>query len=183
MKIVHFGCGPCIIKSPTAEWVNIDHGPQFGADVCMDYLKVSEMFGENYFDFGLAIHTTEHLFWPSGVQKFFSEAKKVLKPGGRLRIVVPDLKKVATKYVNGEDLKDIYDGPYWTYQDQPATRFMEFCRGWSHTIIFDEQLLRSLADEAGFTDFKVMPFGVSAIPELCNRDRFKSESLSAEMRA
>jgi predicted SAM-dependent methyltransferase len=149
----------------------------------MDYLYMSDRFGEGAFDGCLCIHTTEHLPWPEGVQKFFRETKKVLKPGGILRIVVPDLKKVATKYVNGEDLKDIYDGPYWTYQDQPATRFMEFCRGWQHTVLFDEQLLRTLAEEAGLTNFKVMPFSVSQIPELSGRDRFESESIQIECSA
>jgi predicted SAM-dependent methyltransferase len=183
MRIAHLGCGPIHIRSDKAEWVNVDISEHHNPDVVLDYLKMVDHFGEQSFDAVWSCHSIEHLPWPEGVQTFFQQAKKLLKPGGVMRICVPDLKKVATKYANGEDLKDIYDGPYWTYQDQPATRFMFFCRGWEHTVLFDEQLLRSLAEEVGFTNFKVMPFSVSQIPELSNRDRFATESISVEMTA
>jgi len=181
---LHAGCGPIRYEShDDVTWFNMDIEEKHNPDVCGSVMELSDCFVENEFDFISSTHMLEHLPWPEGVQKFFSEAKKVLKPGGILRIVVPDLKKVATKYVNGEDLKDIYDGPYWTYQDQPATRFMEFCRGWEHTVLFDEQLLRTLAEEAGFTNFMVMPFSVSQMPELSGRDRFQSESIQIECSA
>ncbi len=181
---LHAGCGPIKYGSTHGvTWINMDREARHNPDLVGCVMNLESYFGQDYFSFISSTHMLEHLPWPAGVQKFFSEAKKVLKPGGILRLVVPDLKKVAAKYVAGEDLKDIYDGPYWTYRDQPATRFMEFCRGWDHTIIFDEQLLRSLTEEAGFTDFKVMPFSVSQIPELSGRDRFQSESISVECAA
>lgn len=181
---LHAGCGPIRYEShDDVVWYNMDIQEEHKPDICGSVMELQNNFQPGELDFISSTHMLEHLPWHEGVQKFFSEAKKVLKPGGILRLVVPDLKKVATKYVNGEDLKDIYDGPYWTYQDQPATRFMEFCRGWSHTVLFDEQLLRTLAEEAGFTNFKVMPFSVSQIPELSGRDRFFTESISVECSA
>lgn len=181
---LHAGCGPVRYEShDDVEWCNMDIQEQHNPDICGSVMELEKHFDLNSYDFIISTHMLEHLPWPAGVQTFFASARKVLKPGGILRIVVPDLKKVATKYVNGEDLKDIYDGPYWTYQDQPATRFMEFCRGWYHTVLFDEQLLRTLAEEAGFTNFKVMPFSVSQIPELSGRDRFESESIQIECSA
>lgn len=181
MKIAHFGCGPCIIRSPHAEWVNIDISPEHGPDVVMDYLEMVEKFGENHFSHGFSCHSIEHLSWPEGVVRFFQEARKVIEPGGVLRIVVPDLGLVARKYVNGESLQDIYDGPYFTYKDLPATRFLWWARGWEHTVLFDEQLLRELASDTGWTGFQVMPFGKSSVPELCGKDRFETESSCCEL--
>ena len=182
-KLIHFGCGPIILGSKSCDWVNVDISPENHPDIVMDYLKCSEIFGENAFDGGFSCHSLEHCNWPEGVQKFFSEAKKVIKPGGILRLVVPDLMKVCKKYISGESLRDIFDGPYWTYKDLPATRFLFWARGWEHTVLFDEQLLRELATDAGFTDFLVMQFGNSQIPEMCGLDRFQSESIFIECRA
>jgi predicted SAM-dependent methyltransferase len=182
-KLIHFGCGPIILRSKSCEWVNVDISSANYPDIVMDYLKSSEIFGENAFDEGFSCHSLEHCAWPEGVQKFFSEAKKIIKPGGTLRIVVPDLGIIAKKYVAGESLQDVFNGPYWTYKDLPATRFLFWARGWEHTVLFDGQLLRELAEDVGFTDFRVMPFGISQIPELHNLDRFQSESISIECRA
>ena len=182
-QFLHLGCGPCIHRSPTCTWVNVDIEESHNPDIAMDYLKMAERFPAASFDGCCIIHSLEHLQWPEGVQTFFRECRKVLKPGGILRIVVPDLGLIARKYVNGESLKDVYDGPYFTYKDLPATRFLWWARGWEHSILFDEQLLREFATDAGWQNFRVMPFGVSQLPEMCGLDRFQTESISVECMA
>lgn len=182
MTKLHLGCGPIHIDG----WINVDKESCHKTDIQADYLdilkRIEPVFDVEATDLIYSCHSIEHLEWPTGVVKFFDVAHTLLKPGGTLRIVVPDLMKVAKLYVAGDDLKGIYgpdfhiDGP-----DCAATRFMAFARGWEHTVLFDENLLRILATEAGFVNFRVMPFGESEVPELNGLDRFASESLSAEM--
>lgn len=182
-KAIHFGAGPIQLRSQTVDWVNVDISDQYPQDKVMDYLKISQEFPEHEFSFGFSCHSLEHLSMSRGIRSFFEESRKVIQPGGILRIVVPDLMKVARKYVAGEDLKDIYDGPYFDDVECPAERFKYFCRSFEHTVLFDERLLRFFAEEAGWKNFQIMPFGKSQVPEMCNIDRFESESLISECEA
>lgn len=177
--LIHLGSG----KIHLAGWINIDHEPSHNPDVCMDYLQLHTRFAENSADAVLAVHTIEHLEFASGVQTVLEQMFRVLKPSGVVRIVVPDLMLVAKKYVNGEDLKDIYTGPgeyYLGEIDCPATRFAYFCRAWSHTVIFDFRLLFDMMKVAGFVNIRGCNFGQSDTPALCGVDRFPAESLSME---
>lgn len=176
MTLLHLGCGPIHLPG----WVNIDKEWKHNPDIQMDYLKLSDVFQSCSVDHIFSCHSIEHLAWPDGVIKFLRATLVALRRGGVLRLVVPDLMKVAKLYVAGDDLKGIYDGPYHEGPDCPATRFMYFCRAWEHTVLFDEQLLSMLMSEAGYVQIGRMSFGQSDIPELCNIDRFESESLSIE---
>jgi predicted SAM-dependent methyltransferase len=173
---LHLGCGP--IKIPG--FINIDHEASHAPDLCIDYLKLGEHFPEGSADCVYSCHSVEHLPWPDGVVRFFAQAFRVLKPGGTLRLCVPDLGLVAAKYIAGQDLKDIYDGPFFTYKDLPATRFMFFARGWEHTVLFDKELLTDLYVSAGFSPVRVCSFNYSPIPMLSGIDRFETESICME---
>jgi predicted SAM-dependent methyltransferase len=181
MTHLHLGCGPIHLPRP---WVNVDIEESHRPDVCLDYLTMSErpdIFRPGSVDFILSVHSIEHLSpYPDGVVRFFREAMAVMRPGGVIRVVVPDLMKAARKYVAGESLKDIYDGPFHYGRDCPAERFVYFCRAWQHTIVFDEPLLSGLMADAGFANVRRMPFGISDVPALCGVDRFESESMSIE---
>lgn len=184
MTKLHIGCGPIHLDG----WVNIDkersHDPDIWCDAeDLDSVMAAgkRLFDDNSVDLVFGCHFLEHLPWPSVVEIFLSSTHKILKPGGTMRIVVPDLMKVAKMYVRGEALKDIYgiDFPI-VGPDCPATRFMAFARGWEHTVLFDERLLTMLMEQAGFVNIRVMPFGESDVPELRGLDRFFSESISVE---
>jgi predicted SAM-dependent methyltransferase len=175
---LHLGAGPIHLKG----WVNIDIEPTHKPDICMDYLDLDEVYPENHVDLIYSCHSIEHLPYPHGVVEFFNQCNRVLKPGGTLRLVVPSLMMVASKYAAGEDLKDVYGSNFkgYYYKDCPAERMTYFMREWSHTIVFDEGLLRSLLLDAGFKNIRFPAFGFSEIKELRNLDRFATESLSAE---
>lgn len=178
-RFLNLGSGAAHIRQAGVEWVNIDKEPSHEPDICGDYLDLLSVF--NDVDGIITIHSIEHLAWPGDVARFFREAYISLSRGSTMRIVVPDLMKVAKLYVAGDDLKGIYgpdfkiDGP-----DCAATRFMCFCRAWEHTVLFDERLLRMLMEQAGFVDIREMPFGVSGIAELNGLDRMPAESISVE---
>ena len=176
MTLVHIGCGPIHLPG----WVNIDKEWGHHPDLQMNCLNLSDVFRRCTVDHIFSCHMLEHLEWPSGVVNFFQVTIAALKRGGVLRLVVPDLMKVAKLYVEGDDLKGIYDGPFHEGPDCAATRFMYFCRAWDHQVLFDERLLRMLMTDAGFVNIRVMPFGESDVRELQGLDRFESESISIE---
>lgn len=181
-RFLNLGSGSAHIRQDGVDWINVDHVATHNPDICINYLDICEFFPNILpVDGIISIHSVEHLPWPHEVMRFFAFTFNVLKPGGTLRLVVPDLMKVAKLYVAGDDLKGIYgsdfkvDGP-----DCAATRFMAFARGWQHTVLFDERLLRMLMEQAGFVNIRVMPFGESDVEELRGLDRFESESISVE---
>lgn len=175
MKL-HCGCGPIILLG----WINIDHAEAWNPDVCMDITKLHHKYQEGEADLVFSCHVLEHLEWGAGVVQALAQIFRVLKPGGTVRIVVPDLEFVATKYLTGQDLKSLYGADHFYFRDCPATRFLYFMRAWQHTIVFDYALLSSLLREAGFINVRRMPFGQSDIPELRNLDRYPEESLICE---
>lgn len=180
-RFLNLGSGADHIRQSGVDWWNIDNEITHNPDLCANYLHLPRWFPDDSIDGIISLHSIEHLSWPVGVQTFFAVAFAALKPGGTLRIVVPDLMKVAKLYVAGDDLKGVY-GPDFKVEgpDCAATRFMAFARGWQHTVLFDEYLLQLLMHNAGFVNVRVMPFGESDVPELCNLDRFRSESLAIQ---
>lgn len=172
MKL-QLGCGPIHLPG----WINIDIEPSHAPDVAMDYLRLSDRYEEGAASLVFSCHSIEHLEFPNGVIRALAQIFRVLRPGGVVRIVVPDLFLVAQKYVLGQDLKDIYGGTHYYWRDTPATRFLYFMREWSHTVVFDYALLSMMLRDAGFVNVRQMPFGKSEIPELNGLDRFQSESL------
>jgi predicted SAM-dependent methyltransferase len=187
-RLLHLGCGPIRIQSHgQVSWINADKeqndSVERPASLTMDCLEVADHFGENYADGIFTCHMIEHLDYPKETVRFFEQAFKVLKPGGVLRVVVPDLTLIARAYTAGSDLKFIYgtEGK-WFYHKENSTaeRFHFFMHAWEHRMVFNKPLLRELMTDAGFSDARKMPFGVSDVPEMCGIDRFQSESLCME---
>lgn len=179
-KFLNIGSGPiCYPSTESVRWLNVDKVNP-AADVLQNFAEPGPM-RENEWDGAIAIHVLEHCDWPTGVEGFLKNALHVLKPGGTLRLVVPDLMKVAKLYVEGDDLKGVY-GPDFvvTGPDCAATRFLHFARDWEHTVLFDAELLRIMMQQAGFNYVREVDFGESDVPELANLDRFASESVVFE---
>lgn len=178
MLRLHLGCGPIHLDG----FVNIDICQQASVNRVLDYLQLDQAYPENSADMIYSCHSLEHVPFSEGTSKALAQWFKALRSGGVLRVVVPDFKKVAQKYCQGESLADIYGaGKHFVGDiDCGATRFLFFCRAWEHTVIFDESLLASMLRGAGFTGIRSLPFGVSDTPELAGIDRFESESLVME---
>lgn len=181
---LHFGCGPVILRPRAGEecqWVNIDMFPQAGADLMCDYLLLGDKF--KYVDGIYSCHSLEHLDYPTNAKRFFSEAFRLLKPNGTLRVVVPDLVRLIDAYRLGttKNLYWPYDGKY--YYDDPesaAERFHFAVNGYEHKIVYDFHLLGAMFIRAGFVNVAMTPFNGSFVPELCNLDRFENISIAME---
>jgi predicted SAM-dependent methyltransferase len=143
-------------------WLNIDILPlhEFAQKnlykfVQMDVTK-GLMFENGVVDLISASHFLEHLTPDEGVQ-FLKECKRVLKPGGVVRIAVPDLPLLMQKYQAGE--LGIYD----EINNTSAACDTQAAKLWSllfegHKTAYDAASLESAARKAGFTNMAVQGF-------------------------
>jgi len=112
-------------------------------------------------------HMIEHLD-RAEARVFLAEARRVLRPGGVLRIAAPDLSRLAHNYVDTGDAERFVAGTHMGL-DRPAG-----LRGWlkwtligprHHLWMYDGESLAALLREAGFIDPAVMTAGSTRIAQ------------------
>jgi SAM-dependent methyltransferase len=95
--MANLGCG----SSFDPDWVNLDFIPASPAVVAHD-LRKPLPFDSNTCDVVYTSHVLEH-FSRGGARLFLKECHRVLRPGGILRVVVPDLEMIARLYLQALD--------------------------------------------------------------------------------
>jgi predicted SAM-dependent methyltransferase len=92
-QYLNLGCGLTYVKG----WTNIDF-VSFSEDVIAHNLLTGIPHNNNSFDLVYHSHVLEH-FPKTEAPKFIAECYRVLKPGGVIRIAIPDLEQIATNYL------------------------------------------------------------------------------------
>ncbi|MBI5082076.1 MAG: methyltransferase domain-containing protein [Chloroflexi bacterium] len=98
MKLINLGCGTRYHR----DWVNVDF-VSLTPDVIAHDLSLGVPFQDNEIDAVYHSHVLEH-FSKSGAVTFLQECRRVLKPKGVLRVVVPDLETIVKQYIKWRDL-------------------------------------------------------------------------------
>lgn len=131
------GCG----KGPRPGFIGVDR--TLGGEMLPRMrLKDGTEFDDNSVDEIYASHCLEHLgHWEA--RDMIREWNRVLKPGGRLRVAVPDMRKIFEGYCNAAPIN--VGGYCWGGQ----TDENDF-----HKTGFDEGLLTALLEHFGFDDVK-----------------------------
>lgn len=93
MKMINIGCGDTFHP----DWVNLDLVSNH-PDVRAVDLTCGLPYPDASADVTYSSHVLEHLR-PSEADFFLREQRRVLKPGGTLRIVVPDLEQICRLYL------------------------------------------------------------------------------------
>ncbi len=175
-------------------WLNTDVG--LGADIF--FLDATRTFPlpSDTFDYVFSEHMIEHIPYGAG-RLMLRECARVLKPGGVVRIVTPDLAFLFALYSDPQrDLHRRYIR--WACDDHIEDRsgydvgfvVNAFVRHWGHQFIYDESTLGGSLRDAGFSSIKKAQLGDSEhaeLRELENRSRmpeefFELESLAMEAR-
>ncbi len=125
MKLLNLGCG--VNYHPL--WINIDF-VSTGSEVMAHNLLSGIPFSDHSFDVVYHSHVLEH-FSREDAQDFIAECYRVLKPGGLLRVVVPDLEGIVKCYLskleecftNKSSAKDDYDWIMLEFYDQTVRSF------------------------------------------------------------
>jgi len=95
--LLNLGCG----RRHHPAWTNVDLVPD-GPDVIAADLRRPLPFAAGAFTAVYASHVLEHLP-PAGARALLGEIRRVLAPGGVVRLVVPDLESIARAYLASLD--------------------------------------------------------------------------------
>lgn len=139
MKL-HLGCGRVIIPG----WQNLDFHPEPGAIRCD--LSKPLPYPDASVDLIFSEHFIEHLTREQGVA-LLKECRRVLKPGGAVRISTPDLDTLVDAY-KSRDLER-YKSVGWL-PGSAAKMMNEGMRSWGHLFLYCEMELIRAFQEAGF---------------------------------
>lgn len=103
LKCLNVGCGQKFHK----EWTNVDLASRSQYVIRHDLSK-GIPFDDDQFDVVYHSQVLEH-FAQEKAPAFVSECFRVLKPGGIMRVVVPDLESIVTEYVRC--LREVLENP------------------------------------------------------------------------
>jgi predicted SAM-dependent methyltransferase len=101
---LNLGCGSQVHP----DWTNVDIMPRYPGVINHD-LNKRLPFADASFEVVYHSHVLEHLTKEQG-KAFVAECYRVLKPGGILRVVVPDLEMIARLYLENLDKAEAGDG-------------------------------------------------------------------------
>jgi predicted SAM-dependent methyltransferase len=129
-------------------------------------------------------HMLEHLD-RNGADKFLTEAYRVLRPNGIIRIAVPDIKKQITRYNDSGDADVFVESTHMC-----AARPISFSQKLRlllvgtrhHQWMYDGNSLSRLLQKHGFIEAEVIPGGKTRIPKSgpLNLQERSSESVYVE---
>ena len=175
----HLGCGQVLI--PGYQNIDLFDGLQpdrlyqnfrdvEGAHLLNCDLRKGLPCPDNSLDVIYNCHFLEHLPYDSGVD-LLRQAHARLKPGGVLRIVVPDLELWIENYQRNNVSffeayrRQILGGNRAVYRTK-ASIFMAMLTGFGHQWAYDFETLALLLREVGFTNVYRTLFQESCLPEI-----------------
>lgn len=208
---VNLGCGStCLV-----DWINIDNSHnarlskmprlryflyKFGLiskdlynvswenlNIHIHDVKKRLPFSDNHVDYIYTSHLIEHLS-KDEARNLLKDCYRVLKKGGRIRIVTPDLYLLSQNYLNSYKNNDI--------ENQPADNFLielgvlddpESNDPWyvkylyaKHLWLYDEKSLKVLMKSVGFEEIEKKDFKEGSVPDIDLLDNRPLTSLHIE---
>jgi predicted SAM-dependent methyltransferase len=158
-KRLHIGSGRESLKG----WINIDNQGLPGVDQVLDVRH-----GLPFADVGLiyAEHFLEHLSIDEGLG-FLAECRRVLQPGGILRLSTPNLDWVIVSHYRGAALPD---------EDARTDcfRLNRAFHGWGHQFLYNRATLAAALKSVGFAQTTFRTYGESDIAELKGLERHET---------
>jgi predicted SAM-dependent methyltransferase len=174
VRRLNWGCG----THPEPGWINSDNKDGPGIDLTCD-IRDGLPLEPDSIDYVVSIHALPEVPLPEQVT-VLQELRRVLVPGGVLRLALPDLDRGIRAYQSG-------DASYFLVSDEEArslgAKFVTHMlwHGYSRTL-FTADLVEELLGKAGFSEvrhcrFRETASGAADIVALDNRER---ESLFVE---
>ena len=180
MRKINIGAGPLW---QFEEWEVLDNVPGKYTDIKKHFGKCwDSKLPSGSFDVIFCSHMLEHI--PQfRLEKTIYEFNRILKIDGKIRILVPDLKKLALAYVKND--KKVFAGQkkYIKFMGVGSAfirkilspggntilisrEFDEIIGSYGHLFAFDFEMLRLILTKWGFGDIKNCKIGQSSIREI-----------------
>ncbi len=154
-------------------------------------------FSENFFQYIYCAQVIEHLFY-SDLYQLLSQCFKVLKPGGTIRILTPDLQKLIKLYNSSNidefkkndllDSKNLCD--HFNSFFYPRSHVLKKKRSFlikftdfmpeQHKYIYDFNTLSKMMKEVGFEEVNIVETADSIIPDVKFLDQWQECSILLE---
>jgi predicted SAM-dependent methyltransferase len=208
MLRVNVGCGP----SPTPGWANIDNSPSLalarvpqagtaflerigliGAEQAR-MVRVARTgavrrgradrlpFADSTVSVVYSSHMLEHL-GRDEARAFLLECHRVLRPGGTLRLVVPDIERYVSAYREDGDADRLIDSLRMAHSKEQSTlaRLLVGFRG--HRWMYDSRSLTALVETAGFEAVELLAPGETRLEDPAGLDLREREGDSIYLEA
>ena len=170
-----------IINDPQYRFMALARENQIEYGDATKVLPVSDNCAEVVY----SCHMLEHLD-SDGAGRFLEEALRILRPGGIIRIAVPDIRKHVQEYQKHGDADAFIKATHLCVPCPKSigerVRFLLFGPR-HHQWLYDGSSLTTLVEKHGFTDSKVMPPGQTSILNHEPLDLFQRASKSVYVEA
>ena len=174
VRRLNWGCG----EHPEPGWLNSDIKDVPGIDVVAD-VRAGLPLETGSIDYITSIHALPELPYPDLVPAL-QELHRVLKPGGVLRLALPDLDRGIAAYQNGDaDYFHVPDDDARTIGAKFVTQMVWY--GYSRSL-FVLDFVEELLERAGFARVERCEYRETASrwPEIVELDNRPRESLFVE---
>lgn len=174
MKRMNWGCGDTIVPG----WINSDRKQKPGIDISCD-IRDGLPMEDDSLDYIVSVHSMPEIPYPDLVPTL-RELRRVIRPGGVLRLCLPDLDKGIAAYQGGN--KD-----YFLIPDEDArsigAKFIVQMLWYSYSrSLFTYDFTEELLQKAEFKQVRRCAFGqtFSGLEGVADLDNREIESLFVE---
>lgn len=155
VRKLQIGAGPTQLPG----WLCTDIDPRSDEAVYLDATRRFP-FEDGTFDYVYSEHMIEHITWLQGLS-MLKECRRVMRPGGTLRVATPDLNVLLDLYAHPDAprnaayirwITDRFLEGVTVYQ--PTFVLNNAFENWGHQFLYDEPTIRMALREAGFADVR-----------------------------
>jgi predicted SAM-dependent methyltransferase len=143
-SLLNIGCGPF----PKEEFINLDYNWNPDIDICWDIADKPYPFPDNSLEGIFTEHCLEHIPYDKCIENL-KEFHRILKPGGTLRIIVPDGQIYFDLYQQKKTDKSV-TLPYGDNEETPAISINRIFRSHGHLFIYDFETFSLNLQKVGF---------------------------------